>query len=139
MLRTFSASEENNSIFVFSTFVYSFWEISYTILVYVINNNEMNHNKLKYTSINPLTAKDEISHPENLTFLWSWILMWLGASRPMLFCVTLCPLINCPKTLKILAVKLSKNMTILTFFTIFIFLFNPICCKLAQKSLLCQF
>ena len=30
---------------------------------------------------------------------------YLGASRPMLLCVTLCPLINCPKTVKILAVK----------------------------------
>ena len=26
------------------------------------------------TNINPLTANDELSRPENLTFLWTWIL-----------------------------------------------------------------
>ena len=25
---------------------------------------------------NPLTAKDKIPRPGNLTFLWTWILMW---------------------------------------------------------------
>ena len=54
---------------------------------------------------NPLTANDELSRHENLTFLWTWTLRYLGASRPMLLCVILCPLLNVQKTVKILAVK----------------------------------
>ena len=50
----------------------------------------------------PLTINDELSRHENLTFLWTW---YLEASRPMLLCAIICPLINCPKTVKILAVK----------------------------------
>ena len=44
---------------------------------------------------NPLAAKDEISRPENLTFLSPGPQGgYLGGSRPMLPCVTLCPLIT---------------------------------------------
>ena len=40
--------------------------------------------------------------------IWPFYGHWggyLGASRPMLLCVTLSPLIKCPKTVKILTVK----------------------------------
>ena len=57
--------------------------------------------KFKNIDFNPITTNDELSRLENLTFLWTWILsIWaywgeyLRALRPMLFCVTLCPLIN---------------------------------------------
>ena len=47
------------------------------------------------------------------------------ATRPMLLCVTFCPLINCSKTGKILAVKgLNYQKVWKFFFTIFIFLFK---------------
>ena len=35
---------------------------------------------LKEKFLNPLTAKNEISIPENLTFLWTWILGWVPRS-----------------------------------------------------------
>ena len=33
-----------------------------------------------YICVNPLTAKDEISLRENLSFLWTWILRWVPKS-----------------------------------------------------------
>ena len=57
--------------------------------------------------VNLLTANDELSRLENLTYFngpgyWGG---YLGALRPMLLCVTLCPLMNCQKTVKIMAFK----------------------------------
>ena len=81
--------------------------------------------------LNPLTANDELSRHENLTFLWTWILRWVPRSFP-----TQASLRNalpsnklCPKTMKILAVKglnYQKVWKFWLFFKIFIFLFNPL-------------
>ena len=56
---------------------------------------------------NPLTANDELSRHENLTFLWTWILRWVP--RSFATHASLCNALSsnklCPKTVKILAVK----------------------------------
>ena len=76
-------------------------------------------------SLNPLTAKEELSRPRNLTFYSPGP---LGGSRSMLSCVTLCSLITpnlkSPKSVKILAqgVKITKKHQI--FFKTFMFLFK---------------
>ena len=58
------------------------------------------------TIFNPLTAKNEISLPENMTFLWTWILRWLprSAATHASLCNTLSSN-KLSKTVKILAVK----------------------------------
>ena len=72
-----SITSSTNSGHVWQSFV----NISYWYLV----RNTMS----KISSLNPLTAKDEISRPENLTFLCSWILRWVPRST-----VTDAPLCN---------------------------------------------
>ena len=62
---------------------------------------------------NPLTANDELSRHENLTFLWTWILRWVP--RSFATNASLCNALSsnklCPKTVKILAVKGLINGT----------------------------
>ena len=70
--------------------------------------------------LNPLTANDELSRLENLTFLWTWILRWVPRSF-----ATHASLLNtlssnklCPKTVDIMAVKglmLIKNTALLQY------------------------
>ena len=57
--------------------------------------------------INPLTANEELSRHENLTFLWNWTLRWVPRSFAThnSLCNTLPSNKLCPKTVKILAVK----------------------------------
>ena len=59
------------------------------------------------TIFNPLTAKNEISLPENLTFLRTWILRWIprSAATYAFLCNTLFFIKLCPKTVKLLEVK----------------------------------
>ena len=68
--------------------------------------------------LNPLTANDELSRHENLTFLWTWILRWVP--RSFATHASLCNVLSsnklCPKTVKILAVKGLKR----TLFFIFL-------------------
>ena len=62
---------------------------------------------MKFFLFNPLTANDELSRHENLTFFWTWILRWVPRSFATL--ASLCNALSsnklCPKTVKILAVK----------------------------------
>ena len=55
---------------------------------------------LHRNDFNSLTAKNEISLPEEIFDLFMDL-----DTEGMLLCVTLCPLIKCPKTAKILAFK----------------------------------
>ena len=63
--------------------------------------------KKQKSPLNPLTANDELSRHENLTFLWTWILRWVP--RSFATHASLCNALStnklCPKTVKILAVK----------------------------------
>ena len=70
------------------------------------DQNKINiyHHDANY--FNPLTAKDELSRLGNLTFYSPGNQGgYLGEPRPMLSCVTLCPLITRPKSVKIPALN----------------------------------
>ena len=67
---------------------------------------------------NPLTANDELSRHENLTFLWTWILRWIP--RSFATHASLCNALSsnklCPKTVKILAIKGLNEMVFILMF-----------------------
>ena len=68
----------------------------------IVNYSKKTH----YDVVNPLTANDEISRHENLTFLWTWTLRWVP--RSFATHASLCNTLSsnkCPKTVGILAVK----------------------------------
>ena len=79
--------------------------------------------------LNPLTANDELSRLENLTFLWIWILRWVPRSFATHASLsnTLSSNKLCPKTVKIPVDKVlncQKVRKLWLFFTILIFLFK---------------
>ena len=94
--RNFDARFEKNSYFVKIQF--AGFSHRYMTMFFVIS--------VKY-HFNPLTANDELSRHENLTFLWTWILRWVPRSfaTHASLCNTLSYNKLCPKTVKILAVK----------------------------------
>ena len=70
------------------------------------------YKRLNVFFFNPLTANNEISRLENLTFLWTWILRWVP--RSFVTHASLCNTLSsnkqiCPKIMKILAVKGLKD------------------------------
>ena len=63
-------------------------------------------NYLFSVDINPLTANDELSCHENLTFLWTWILRWVPRS------FTTQNLRKKERALEKAIVKLSKEISV---------------------------
>ena len=80
---------------------------------------------------NPLTTNDGLLRHEDLTFLWSWTLRWVP--RSFATHASLCNALPsnklCLKTVKIPVVKglnYQKVWKLWLFFTILMFLFNPL-------------
>ena len=78
--------------------------------------------------LNPLTAKDRISSPLNLTILWSWILRWVpgSVSTHAPLCNTLSSHKN-KKMSKIVKILAVKGLIITELLRVLHFYFLPFC------------